>query len=181
MARDSKFEAREEDLGTTDWRAYFDSSCFRVWHLGGKERTFKIGKVTRLTSEMVSGGKREIKKQPKLELLNSKGEALPLPLLLNKTNAKTIARLYGNNPAAWTGKMITLYPTTTEVGGNTEDCIRVRNEVPKRTAKPKAETAPARAPEPVSNGHDREPGDDTEEPPMGSLDTDHPQGEDHVQ
>src|SRR5687767_9451645 len=113
MARDSKFEAREEDLGATDWRAYFDSSCFRVWHLAGKERTFKIGKVTRLTSEMVSGGKREIKKQPKLELANAKGETLPLPLLLNKTNAKTIARLYGNNPSAWTGKMITLIPSTT--------------------------------------------------------------------
>lgn len=171
MAND-KFQSREEDLGTTDWRAYFDSSCLRVWHLAGKERTFKIGKVTRLTSEMVNGGKREIKKQPKLELLDSKGQPLHLPLLLNKTNAKTIARLYGNNPAAWAGKLITLFPATTSVGGEDVDCIRVRNEVPKRTAKAK--------PAPATNGHDsadngplpREPGDDTDEPPLGALESD---------
>jgi hypothetical protein len=174
MAQD-KFESRDEDLGATDWRAYFDSSCFRVWHLGGKERTFKIGKVTRLTSEMVNGGKREIKKQPKLELLDSKGNPLPLPLLLNKTNAKTIARLYGNNPSAWTGKLITLFPATTSVGGEDVDCIRIRNETPKRTAKPKPAAAPA-----LTNGHDdgplpREPGDDTGEPPIGVLESDHVQ------
>lgn len=174
MARDSKFEAHEEDIGATDYRAYFDSSCFRVWHLAGKERTFKIARVTRLTSEMVSGGKREIKKQPKLELLNGKGEPIPLPLLLNKTNAKTIARLYGNSPAAWVGKMITLIPSTTSVGGEDVDCIRVRNEVPKRKAK-------APPPAQPTNGHDREPGDDADEPPMGALDTDPPQGDDHVQ
>ncbi len=173
MARDSKFEAREEDLGATDWRAYFDSSCVRVWHLTGKERTFKIGKVTRLTSEMVSGGKREIKKQPKLELVNAKGETLPLPLLLNKTNAKTIARLYGNNPSAWTGKMITLIPSTTSVGGEDVDCIRVKNEVPKRAKKQE----PAQATEAP---HEGSPGrlnwadstDDTDEPPLGALESD---------
>jgi hypothetical protein len=96
---------------------------------------------------------------------------------LNKTNAKTIARLYGNNPGAWTGKLITLYPATTSVGGEDMDCIRVRNETPKRAAaKPKPAATPA--PEPVSNGHDypafpaREPGDDTDEPPMGALEVD---------
>jgi hypothetical protein len=172
MARDEKFETRDEDLGATDWRAYFDSSCFRVWHLAGKERTFKIGKVTRLTSEMVNGGKREIKKQPKLELIDAKGNKVPLPLLLNKTNAKTIARLYGNNPGAWVGKLITLHPATTSVGGEDVDCIRVRNEAPRRTQKAKVEQAPA----PVTNGHDdgplhREPGDD-DEPPMGALESD---------
>src|ERR1044071_4249008 len=108
-----KFEAKEEGIQNTDWRAYFDSSCLRVWHLAGKDRTFKIVRVTRLTSEMVSGNKREVKKQPKLELADKHGEVLPLPLLLNKTNAKTIAQMYGNNPAQWVGKLITLFPSTT--------------------------------------------------------------------
>jgi len=176
MARDEKFEAREEDLGATDWRAYFDSSCLRVWHLTGKERTFRIAKVTRLTSELVNGGKREIKKQPRLELQDSKGQKVPLPLLLNKTNAKTIARLYGNNPAAWIGKLITLFPSQTSVGGEDVDCIRVRNEVPKRPKK----ATPADLPAPLSpSTAAREPGDDTTdadtdaEPPPGTLETDH--------
>jgi hypothetical protein len=74
-----------------------------------------------------------------------------LPLLLNKTNAKTIAQLYGNNPAAWVGQLITLFPSTTSVGGQECDCVRVRPKVPsaKRTKE-----------EPVQQ---REPGDDAEE------------------
>ena len=52
-----QFESIDEDLKSNDWRAYFDSSCLRVWHLTGKDRTFKITKVTRLTSEMVNDGR----------------------------------------------------------------------------------------------------------------------------
>lgn len=178
-----KFESREEDMGGTDWRAYFDSSCLRVWHLNGKERTFKIVRVTRLTSEMVSGGKKEVKKQPKLELTDEKGRNVPLPLLLNKTNAQTIARMYGNNPKAWEGKLVTLFPSTTSVGGEDKDCIRVRPKAPTQRKGPKGSDDAAyiardnqRAeqeeiglpPQPQ-----REPGDDTDEPPPGALETDH--------
>lgn len=168
MARDSsRFETKEEDIGAQDYRAYFDSSVLRVWHLNGKERTFKIASVTRLTSEF----KGETRKQPLLKLEDSRGQALPLPLCLNKTNAKTIAQLYGNNPQRWVGRLITLYPTTTDVAGRTEDCIRVRNSVPKpaKRAQPQEQL-----PEPEPNGHDREPGDD-DEPPPGALETDHVQ------
>lgn len=164
-----KFEAKDEDIHNNDWRAYFDSSCLRVWHLAGKDRTFKIVRVTRLTSEMVSGNKREVKKQPKLELADKHGEVLPLPLLLNKTNAKTIAQLYGNNPGQWVGKAITLFPSTTSVGGEEKDCIRVRPKVP---GKERQQAAPA--PPPV-DAPMREPGQDDEEPPMGALETDHVQ------
>lgn len=165
-----KFESREEDMGGTDWRAYFDSSCLRVWHLNGKERTFKIVRVTRLTSEMVSGGKKEVKKQPKLELTDEKGRNVPLPLLLNKTNAQTIARMYGNNPKAWEGKLVTLFPSTTSVGGEDKDCIRVRPKVPSQKAQRGQQTAADTAP---ADEPTREPGDDTDEPPPGALETDH--------
>lgn len=179
MAQD-KFETKIEDMGALDYRAYFDSNCLRVWHLNGQDRVFKIVRCNRQTSEMVSGGKREIKKQPRLELADTKGKPIPLPLLLNKTNAKTIARLYGNKPGEWAGKMITLYPSVTSVGGEDVDCIRVRNEVPRKVTKAK----PAVEPKPEANGHDREPGDrepgEDDEPPVGSLTTDR-QEDEHVQ
>lgn len=159
MARDSngrdKFEAREEDIGASDYRAYFDSSVLRVWHLDGKERIFRIADVRRLTAEIGVGGKREVKRQPLLRLQNGKGADVPLPLALNKTNAKTVAGLYGNDPRKWVGRLIALYPTTTEVGGRTEDCIRIRNEDPAKRAR-KGKTKPEQAPE-------REPGDDQDE------------------
>jgi len=163
-----KFEARDEEIGADDYRAYFDSSCFRVWHLSGKERTYKITRVTRLTSEMVTAGKREIKKQPKLELVTQKGEPVPLPFLLNKTNAATIAQMYGTKTSDWVGKLITMYPTTTSVGGKEQDCIRIRPRIP---------AAKTRATEPVApNGHDREPAHDImnpdAEPPPGALESD---------
>jgi hypothetical protein len=180
MASSKQFEAKEVDISAEDYRAYFDSSVYRVWHLNGKERTYRITRVTRLDSEF----RGEARKQPLLRLEDSKGNPVPLPLALNKTNAKTVAGLYGNKPAAWVGRLITLYPTTTDVGGRTEDCIRIRNEDPgKRARKGKAPAPSQLLPPPASSGHDREPGDDTEhdsEPPMGALESDPPES-DHVQ
>lgn len=178
-----KFEAKDEDLQSTDWRAYFDSSCLRVWHLTGKDRTFKIARVTRLTSEMVSGNKREVKKQPKLELTDQQGRPVPLPLLLNKTNAKTIAQMYGNNPAMWVGKLVTLFPSTTSVGGEEKDCLRVRPKVPSAKCQRNVTddmAAMARDNEraeqqETGQAPQREPGQDDDEPPFGALETDNAQ------
>lgn len=50
--------------------------------------------------------------------------------VLNKTNAKTIAGMYGNEVKKWIGKSVTLFPTTVQAGGQTHDCIRVRPEKP---------------------------------------------------
>ena len=176
----AKFEPVDEKIAADDYRAYFDSSCLRVWHLVGKARVFRIKSVTRLTSEMVSGNKREVKKQPKLELTTLKGEPVSLPLLLNKTNAHTIAQMYGNKPADWEGKLIELYPTTTQFGREERECIRVRNQIPKKTkagagavaTSSDSRPAPAADDGPLDHERDaREPGDD-DEPPMGALETD---------
>lgn len=170
-----QFEAKEVDINAEDYRAYFDSSVFRVWHLNGKERTFRITRVTRLDSEF----RGESRKQPLLRLEDGKGNAVPLPLALNKTNAKTVAALYGNKPAAWVGRLITLYPTTTDVGGRTEDCIRIRNEDPGKKARKGKAGAAAPPPEqllpPPEQADYRDVTEDDEEPPSGALESDHVQ------
>src|SRR5690606_17042161 len=97
----------------------------RVWHLRGKERTYRIVRCARMRSTF----RNEERQQPVLYLEDRQGRE-QLPLALNKTNAATIAQLYGNNPHQWGGKTITLYPTTTEVGPTTRECIRVRPYVP---------------------------------------------------
>jgi len=49
-------------------------------------------------------------------------------LVLNKTNARAIAECLKDKKAVnWTGKKITLYPTTCDAFGAIKDCIRVRN------------------------------------------------------
>lgn len=51
-------------------------------------------------------------------------------LVLNTTNGSVIAEQFGFETQAWSGKQIELYPTTTEFGGKTVDCIRIRVPAP---------------------------------------------------
>lgn len=46
--------------------------------------------------------------------------------VMNKTNLRAIADLYGGNTESWHGQKIVLYPTTTPFGGEERACIRVR-------------------------------------------------------
>lgn len=51
-------------------------------------------------------------------------------LVLNKTNGRTIAGLYGPNTDHWLGRPITLFPTQTDFQGRQVACIRVRMHAP---------------------------------------------------
>ena len=51
-------------------------------------------------------------------------------MVLNRTNAKRIAELYGADTDKWVGRPISLYPSETEYAGDTVPCIRVRKEAP---------------------------------------------------
>lgn len=47
-------------------------------------------------------------------------------LVLNKTNAMTLANVLGDETDAWTGKEIEVYPATTSMQGRMVECIRVK-------------------------------------------------------
>lgn len=189
MAQSQRNEPIEEDFDGPDYRAFFDSEILRVWHLEGREKTFRIAAVRRFTGETVDANtkKRKVQRQPALRLETKSGRPVELPLLLNKTNAKTIAQLYGKRPADWVGHWITLYPTTTEAFGRTEDCIRIRNvdptkQRPRQQAQRQAPPAEPAAEPPRSEpneftDHDLDVPDDAtrddDEPPPGALETDH--------
>lgn len=57
------------------------------------------------------------------------------PLILNMTNCKTIAKLYGNDVDGWAGKSITLYASTTSLAGEQVECLRIRPTAPNVVAK----------------------------------------------
>lgn len=61
-------------------------------------------------------------------------------LRLNKTNANTIADMYGEETDFWAGKAITLWPTETEFQGRMKACVRVRTTLSIRSQLPVAET-----------------------------------------
>ena len=57
-------------------------------------------------------------------------------VVLNKTNAFTIANAYGDESTDWFGNDIILFSVMTEYGGKTTPAIRVRLPVARDNAKP---------------------------------------------
>jgi len=67
-------------------------------------------------------------------------------LVLNKTNTKTIAGLYGDETDDWEGQKVALYPTWVDFQGKSVEAIRIRPKAPRaakgmRSNRPPAETA----------------------------------------
>ena len=106
----------------THWKQTINLDYIGAYCLGGKDLTVKITKVGQ---EQVTGdkGKKEMCLVAHLD-----GQK---PFIINRTNAKTISKIY-NTPYIedWVGKHITLYPTTTSVGGEVVECLRIRQTVP---------------------------------------------------
>jgi hypothetical protein len=98
-----------------DINAAFPSNYIKASDLQGGDRNVVIRAVE------VEGVGRDKDQKPVLYFQGKeKG------LVLNKTNANAISKLYGSDTANWLGKAIVIYPTETEFGGETVECIRVR-------------------------------------------------------
>lgn len=53
------------------------------------------------------------------------------PMVLNKTNCKTIEKIYNTGDVEhWIGKKITVFATTTKFARDVVPCLRIRQEVP---------------------------------------------------
>lgn len=63
-------------------------------------------------------------------------------LVLNKTNANTIAALYGADTDGWAGKQITLFGTEVDFAGKSTPAIRIRSKKPASGAAPVANKQP---------------------------------------
>lgn len=130
-----------------DYRSLFDNQWVKAWDLGDKPVTLTIERVEAGTIE-----NRKAKKADRMPILWFKGAKKPFGC--NRTNAKTIAGLYGTKTEAWIGKAITIYPTKTQFGNDEVDCIRVKPQVPtgKASAMPEPPPPPAEVAEPGSEG-----------------------------
>lgn len=102
---------------------FFDSKHIGFWSLGGGDCIATITKVGRGTV----GGQQGREPSKKAIITFREFEQ---PMACNKTNAKTIAKMYGADVREWVGKRVTLYPTTTRFGGEEVECIRVRPKRP---------------------------------------------------
>lgn len=136
------------------YRLLFQDEFLAAPDLHGKDVTVTIARVEVETLTREDGKEDrpvvhfvEMQKRPRKEQKR---------WVLNKTNAKAIAKLYGPETERWRDKQVTLFPSTCKAFGEVVECIRVR---PKRPAS--KTTKPANDPPPTK----REPGDDSEYDP----------------
>jgi hypothetical protein len=92
----------------------YPSKFLRCADLGGRPMRVTIAGIKR---EDVGG-------EPKVVLSFANGER---SLILNKTNARTIAKTLGDETRAWAGKDIVLVPAQIDFKGDIVDAIRVRS------------------------------------------------------
>jgi hypothetical protein len=109
----------------TDYRSMFDREYIGSWDLPRDRDAVVVIRLVK--AEVLSNGKTKNTKPILFFEGKEKG------MVCNKTNARTVASLYGNDTTAWIGKPVALYVTTTRDpgSGGDVDCIRIRPTAPK--------------------------------------------------
>lgn len=98
-----------------DIHGAFSSNHLRAADLKGREVTVTMNRV------VIEEVGQEKEKKPVLYFAGKeKG------VVLNKTNSRVIAGMYGPETNNWAGQQIVLMESQTEFGGNTVPCIRVK-------------------------------------------------------
>lgn len=124
------------------WQALFDHNYLRWFDLLGQPALVEIVEVQPRVDLTLPGGMKSRKPVVKLKQIKGKienarddsGKALPTikPLVLNATNACSIADICGDKPSAWKGQRVVLYQSETKLYSHVQrkmldvPCIRVR-------------------------------------------------------
>lgn len=77
-------------------------------------------------------------------------------MILNKTNAKELAKLFGPETDEWVGKRVQLYTERVKAFGKVHNALRLREQVQNTVTKRAKETSEARD-ETESHGSDTDP------------------------
>lgn len=139
-----------------DVRLLFPSLYLGAADLQGKDVTLTIRRVDVEELQMRDGSKQK-KPVARFEETKARADKERQPdkekrLVLNRTNAMTIAAMHGYEVDNWTGKRVTLFPQSVSAFGKTTDAIRIRPTVPASTPTPTAASnQPSHTTAPTSN------------------------------
>lgn len=135
----------ESERAMPDVRKMYEKDFLYAYDLEGRDVTVTIERVAAGTLTGKGG------KSSKKPVVYFKGSKKGLGLCI--TNARIINGLYGSfDSDVWIGKKITLFPTTTQFGADTVECIRIRPVLPKAKAEALKDDVPT--PEPVGTDDD---------------------------
>ena len=110
-------------MSETHWKKLINPDYLGAYSLeAGNDMILTISAVKR---EMITGtgGKKE-------ECPVCHWKENQKPMILNVTNMKTIAKMYGPYIENWAGKRVQIYASTTKFGGDTVECLRIRKDPP---------------------------------------------------
>jgi len=129
----------------THWKQLVNPLFLGCYSLNdGQDMTIVIESVSR---EMVvtAGGKKE-----ECTVAKIKGNK---PMILNRTNCKTIAKIY-DSPFIedWAGKQITIFASTAKLAGEVVECLRIRPFVTPLPKPPITDERLAKAIEAIQKG-----------------------------
>jgi hypothetical protein len=98
----------------------FPSLYLSAFDLNGKDLTLTIIGISKEELRMQRGGS---KVKPVMTFKETDKK-----VVLNKTNAESIATFHGTKAEEWVGRTVTFYATKCLVGRDTVDCLRVREK-----------------------------------------------------
>jgi hypothetical protein len=119
------------------WRTMIEKDYLGAWDLVGTD-----GKPRDFTVQIKAVESRQLKTRETIRT-NPNGkrkvvvrfEKAEKAMVANSTNCESIEGMYGSDVDRWVGKLITIYPTTCDVGPKKNvPCIRVRPTPPKGKA-----------------------------------------------
>lgn len=116
------------------YKVLYPSQYLGAHDLNGKDATLTIRRVVVEDLKTERGSERKpimyfVETQKKAEAAGIDEKRL----VMNKTNATTIAGMYGPEVNNWTGKRITLYPSMVAAFGKEAEAIRIRPTPPATT------------------------------------------------
>lgn len=132
------------------WKTFFNPDYLGAWAVDdGKDI---VGTIASTGMEEVTGenGRKESC------LVAHFREPNLLPMILNRTNCKSIAKLAGSNDTDnWPGTAIQIYVTQTKLKGDMVDCLRIRPYPPRiQQAVPATPCSDCHKPIQPDKGHD---------------------------
>jgi len=130
------------------WRAFFPNPYLAADDLAGGDLVATIRSVGRVDLKKKAskpGETDEVEQKMLLQLGSANGGPAPKPMICNRTNARTIAGMFGDDVQGWTGQQVTLHAPMVEAFGKIAPALRVR---PQQIAPPPGVTATRQAVQP---------------------------------
>lgn len=128
-----------------DVNSVFGGATLKADDLQGREHLLTIASVEPVEFESRKGPQHKLK----ITFAGAKK-----PLICNKTNAKRIAMIHGNETTAWLGKQITLYPEIVDFEGEPTPSIRVKIVMGTRAVSLRPQARPMNDPMPDQTQHE---------------------------